>query len=604
MMQLLTIFILAQAACASTILQLNGTTYFSPDVPAGRIDVSYFSCPKTLHVQPATYLDKTPSSVDELETRISELLEGDDVLSRSFVSTLILPPGTTIPKTVKSHLRSTGTRVEVLTSKRDLPPGPYFLHPSGSVSMVYRLYVDYNMAFTQGVIQDGDGYIPSITAAEESIKAGISIPVPSRHYFKPSPERPLSGLRLGVKDIFDLKGIKTGAGSRSYFELYPPANKTAASLQTLIDLGAVVVGKLKTTQFANGEVPTANFVDQLAPFNPRADGYQRPGASSCGSGVAMASYEWLDLATGTDTSGSVRIPSNLNGLFGMRVTHGSLPLDGIVPYVSQYDTPGLIARDAKLLRMAYSAWFQTRANHTFPNRVVLPEEFWPSINDTSMPMFETFIDQLAMVLDAKVETISTNSSFIEHTGHKEGLLAFASKFAPALEASQWKNLGERFVSDYQDRFGRAPFINPVRRAGFAAATSVTQTAYDEANHLLRVYREWFRSQIVPSCDTIVVYPFGSGLETYRDESLNALEGDGSLYQPVLQASGAGVPDYTVQIGVRKFNSTVSQRDEEMPVNVGIISGAGCDQMLLELVVKLGEEMNSFKTTVKTGRTMW
>jgi Asp-tRNA(Asn)/Glu-tRNA(Gln) amidotransferase A subunit family amidase len=69
-----------------------------------------------------------------------------------------------------------------------------------------------------------------------------------------------------VKDIYDIAGLKTGCGSRAYFALYPPRNTTAPAVQRLIDQGAVVVGKTKTSQFANGETATADWVDQLCPF--------------------------------------------------------------------------------------------------------------------------------------------------------------------------------------------------------------------------------------------------------------------------------------------------------------------------------------------------
>ncbi|KAH6888439.1 amidase signature domain-containing protein [Thelonectria olida] len=595
-----------QIVAASTVLQLNGTSFYSPEFVAGSVSIGKHS--KLDNVLPATYLNKLPSSVNDLEKKLKEFLDGDDVISSSFLSTLILPVGAQLSNTIKQHLKSTGVEIFVSTSQGDLPPGPYFLHPSGSFTRVYRLYLDYNMAFVQGVIEGEDGtYIPSVAAVGESVNAAISIPVPSRHYYpKPSKKRPLSGLRLAVKDIFDLKGIKTGAGSRAYFVLYPPANGTASSLQRLVDLGAVIVGKVKTAQFAAGEVPTANYVDQLAPFNPRGDGYQSPSSSSCGTGAALASYDWLDLGTGTDTTGSLRGPSMANGLFGMRITNASLPLDGILPISASMDTPGLMARDAKLLRMAYTSWFKAKASYTsFPKRIVLPEEFWPSPNEASMPIFEKFIKDLSTLLDAKVEHVNTNKSFIQHTGNKEGLAAFTSSYPYVLIRDQWRAVGEPFIAEYQAQFGRFPFINPVPRSGLAIASQIDDVSYEEAVRHLKVYREWYTSQLVPSCeDALVLYPLGSGLELYRDDSLKSAASPSSSYVNTLQAALAGLPDFALPIGVRKYNSSVSLREEELPVSVGLIGGAGCDQMLLDLVVKLGEELDGFHTQVKTGRTMW
>lgn len=128
----------------------------------------------------------------------------------------------------------------------------------------------------------------------------LAIAVPSRLYFKKTNTRPLAGARVAVKDIFHLKGVKTSCCSRGYHDLYPAQDTTALSIQTLIDLGAQIVGKTHLSSFALREEPT-QCVDYQAPFNPRADGYQSPAGSSSGSGAAIASYDWLDFALGTDS---------------------------------------------------------------------------------------------------------------------------------------------------------------------------------------------------------------------------------------------------------------------------------------------------------------
>jgi Asp-tRNA(Asn)/Glu-tRNA(Gln) amidotransferase A subunit family amidase len=108
-------------------------------------------------------------------------------------------------------------------------------------------------------------------------------------------------LRLAIKDVINLKGMKTGASSRAYTDLYPAREKSAEAVQRLIDLGYVVVGKLKTTQFADSEWPTCDWVDYHGPFNPHGDGYLTPSGSSAGSASAIASYNWLDHSLGTDS---------------------------------------------------------------------------------------------------------------------------------------------------------------------------------------------------------------------------------------------------------------------------------------------------------------
>lgn len=130
----------------------------------------------------------------------------------------------------------------------------------------------------------------------------LVIGVPSRLYSVPSPEKPLNGLRVSVKDNIDLAGVKTTLSSRSWEELYPPVNKTAPLLDKMLSLGATIVGKTKLSQFAEVEIPTSDWVDFHCPFNPRGDGYLSPEGSTSGGAVALAAYEWLDISIGSDST--------------------------------------------------------------------------------------------------------------------------------------------------------------------------------------------------------------------------------------------------------------------------------------------------------------
>ncbi len=128
-----------------------------------------------------------------------------------------------------------------------------------------------------------------------------TVAVPSRHYFKQSNEKPLNGLRIAIKDIYDLNGIRTAASNRAFRDLYPPRKRSAKIIQKLIDDGAIIVGKTKTTTFADRELATQDWIDTHSPFNPRGDGYIWGGGSSTGSAAAVAAYDWLDFAIGSDS---------------------------------------------------------------------------------------------------------------------------------------------------------------------------------------------------------------------------------------------------------------------------------------------------------------
>ena len=228
-------------------------------------------------------------------------------------------------------------------SSGPIPSGPYFISSTGALYQPWRLYSDIAGAFTQALIP-----APAAEGVYEALPAtlpGISAPgiaVPSRLYFTRTDAKPLAGVRIGIKDIFDVAGVRTSNGNRAFYGLYPPRTKNAVVVQRIIDAGAILVGKVKTSQFANGEIATADWVDYHSPFNPRGDGYQDPSSSSSGSGAASGSYDWLDLTLGSDTGGSIRGPSQVQGLFGNRPTRGLVALTGVMPLAPQLDTPGFL----------------------------------------------------------------------------------------------------------------------------------------------------------------------------------------------------------------------------------------------------------------------
>lgn len=126
------------------------------------------------------------------------------------------------------------------------------------------------------------------------------VAVPSRLRRLPLAHLPLNGLRIAVKDIFHLKGVKTSLCNRAYYDTYSNQEKTADCIQALIDRGAIIIGKTKLSSFGHWEEPM-EYIDYPAPWNPRADGYQSPGGSSSGSAAAIGAYDWLDIAIGGDS---------------------------------------------------------------------------------------------------------------------------------------------------------------------------------------------------------------------------------------------------------------------------------------------------------------
>jgi amidase len=162
----------------------------------------------------------------------------------------------------------------------------------------------------------------------------------------PSGEGPLSRLTFAVKDMFDVAGIVTGGGSPDWLAIHGPAAKTAPSVQVCLDAGARLTGIAIADELAFS--PFGENVHYGTPRNPKAPD-RVPGGSSSGSASATAGG-LVDFALGGDTAGSVRVPACWCGLFGMRPTHGRIPLDGVMPLAPSFDTVGWFARDGATLQ--------------------------------------------------------------------------------------------------------------------------------------------------------------------------------------------------------------------------------------------------------------
>jgi amidase len=151
----------------------------------------------------------------------------------------------------------------------------------------------------------------------------------------------LKGLTFAVKDLFDVAGYPTSAGSPTLLALSALKTKNAPTVQKLLDAGARFVGKTITDELAfsmNGK--NAHFG---TPVNgPAPD--RIPGGSSSGSAAAV-SNGLCDFALGTDTGGSVRAPANHCGLYGLRPTHGRVSLKAAHPLATSFDTCGWFTRD-------------------------------------------------------------------------------------------------------------------------------------------------------------------------------------------------------------------------------------------------------------------
>jgi aspartyl-tRNA(Asn)/glutamyl-tRNA(Gln) amidotransferase subunit A len=164
---------------------------------------------------------------------------------------------------------------------------------------------------------------------------------------------PLHGIPYAAKDVIATRGIRTTNGSRVTADWVPPHD--ARVIERLTQAGAVLVGKLNLWEFALSGTSFAGDV-----LNPWSDDHS-PGGSSSGSGAAVAAG-LVPFALGTDTGGSIRVPSAWCGITGLRPTHGRISCDGITVNAWTVDTVGPMARGADDVAKVFAVIADRRAS--------------------------------------------------------------------------------------------------------------------------------------------------------------------------------------------------------------------------------------------------
>lgn len=161
---------------------------------------------------------------------------------------------------------------------------------------------------------------------------------------------PLAGVPFCVKNLFDVEGVATLAGSKINMS-HPPAQRDAFLVRRMEEAGAILLGTVNMGEYAYDF--TGENVHWGASRNPH-DLAHMSGGSSGGSGAAVAAG-MAPLTLGSDTNGSIRVPSSFCGLFGLKPTYGRLSRAGTFPFVASLDHLGPIARGVEDLALAYDA---------------------------------------------------------------------------------------------------------------------------------------------------------------------------------------------------------------------------------------------------------
>ena len=210
-------------------------------------------------------------------------------------------------------------------------------------------------------------------------------------YLEGKPGGPLYGLTFAAKDIFDVEGHVTGGGNPDWKATHSPAEHNAWIVQTLVDAGATMVGKTHTDELTRGIL--GENAHYGTPINSKAPG-RVPGGSSSGSAAAVAGG-LVDFALGSDTGGSVRIPASFCGLYGLRPTHGRIPLVGTLMQAPSYDTIGWFTRDAETYGRVAETVFGSAIPDTSPSRIVIAEDAFEEADQEVSDVLLTVAEKIA-----------------------------------------------------------------------------------------------------------------------------------------------------------------------------------------------------------------
>lgn len=367
---------------------------------------------------------------------------------------------------------------------------------------------------------------------------------------------PLARLSLAVKDIYDVAGLVTGCGNLEKAKKGRKAEKTAISVQMILDAGARFVGKTQTDELAFSLMgQNAHFPH---PINPAAPD-RVTGGSSSGSAAAVAAG-LADIAVGSDTGGSIRAPASFCGLIGLRATHGAISLEGAMDLAPSFDTFGWFARDIDT--------YEAVAKVLLGNGATAPQ--------LSRPLRLAHLD--ALVLGAaeateyarmreKAEKI-VGPALLEASPFSmtEDELYWCFRKTQAYEA--WQSHGAWISSGERD-------LGPGVKDRFAFGATIGKADYDAEMAKRAIFRDELSAML--GDDGVLILPTVPGAAPLANGSADELLAYRERALRLLCLSGlSGLPQITLPLG------TV----DGAPFGLSLLGPAGSDLALIQLARRI------------------
>jgi amidase len=382
---------------------------------------------------------------------------------------------------------------------------------------------------------------------------------------KGAPTGPLAGLTFAAKDLFDIAGHVTGAGNPDWLALHAPAQRTAPVVQRLVDAGAEMVGKTHTDELSRGIF--GENAHYGTPTNPSAPG-RVPGGSSSGS-VAAVAGGLVDFALGTDTGGSVRIPASFCGIYGIRPTHGRLPLDGMVGQAPSFDTIGWFARDADLLARIGEVLLGVDLDRApRPRHLIVAADAFAIAEPTTAAALEPAVARLAALIGSSEKGAASPSvPLADWYAHQRGMQG----------REAWDTFGD-WIDRHNPRFGFEIADNFLRgmRTDDAALAAARE---------FRAARRAELAEMLPG-DSVLCLPTAPFPAPPVGQRRSAMWARRIAISTITTISGmSGAPQISLPLA----------RVDGLPVGLSILARPGADGMLLACA--RGENAMRFPMTV-------
>ncbi len=362
---------------------------------------------------------------------------------------------------------------------------------------------------------------------------------------------PLAGSSFAVKDIFDVAGTVTGCGNPDWLASHTAATRHAPAVQMLLDAGARLVGKTVTEELAFSAVGSNPHYG--TPRNVAAPG-RVPGGSSSGSASAVGGG-LCDLALGSDTGGSVRIPASYNGILGMRPTHGRISLEGVMPLAPSFDTVGWFARDPGLLARAGRVLLADGEDAPAPGRLLLAEDAFARAEPAVRDALDPAVRAVEALLGAARRVVVS----------ADGLDRWHEVFRTLQGAEAWAAHGA-WIEQAKPRIG--PFL--VERLRLAATLGAAEIA------AARAERAAIRTRLddLLAGDALLLLPSAPCAAPLIDAPMAEHERiRAQLIGITSIASLGGLPQVSLPLA----------RVAAGPVGLSLLAGRGRDTLLLDLV---------------------